>query len=753
MACPSGQTSSAMAVGKFKVYEFTDNDVQFDFAHGYDYGYRFGAVNLDIHYSNRADHYRVYRARETDDISTATLIGFINDFTVYRYHPMFNVYDSSQMMFYDWAILDADTDYYYWVAACSDTHCKFSEAKRYTTLWPHYHCLEIDTYNKYTQKIESFVDIRIDTSTLSGCKEVHYDEARIYRSDTPQFNDAVLVQALPYGTKKWKDYVPVLPQERYYYYWMKLCNASSCSNPAETEFYADENVFNQIAEDKKAMLIVVEGGTASQREGVLGAVWDSLSSLQENSSTLLPATAQETIADINATIKSALNSFENLTGVAGEIVSVNGPLQNMLQNALNSLASVLHAQAEDMLVKLGRDFVGEIEKIKLRYQGMPETCTRLLDTLEAKGLPRSVDKEAMLDTYGEYWLGQCLSQIAIPYYDKVVLLTDENASLESFKNTLFSLHNDGYGIDLVYDNHGFGKDDSFSLNNRSNEGFGLCFYDENESNSCKYKDTLADTLMPKNDERNATLHLGSVYSVSCWGSGTNDLWLDRGAKEADGSYQTNYFVILSPIIYMYEYTHGGKSSKDASGIAYNTEKDYIFGSGQNIVSFDLRPTLNQVLPVMEKNPYSCGVEIGGIWFGLSESIDKVDNKDYCMGSVGVLSYNFEKRCPPFFNKVYRSGRDTCRFDPLGSLRDNAHWEYDLNLIRIDLIDHAFSIFYGNDISKPIDVAESSKRIHKIHASTQVDGLILEPNRIERDAQFIHFTLPGNNNKFETGRRK
>ncbi len=174
------------------------------------------------------------------------------------------------------------------------------------------------------------------------------------------------------------------------------------------------------------------------------------------------------------------------------------------------------------------------------------------------------DYDTFLDRYGEDALASCLREMAEPYYDEVVVLTDSGATFASFESTLVGLHRDGYLIDVLLDVHGCST--STSMNNRTCATTRLSFAGGTA--------TPAD-IRAINGGR--PMNLNAVYMVSCWGSEFNDAWIDAGARASNGSNELNYYVLLSPIVFMQHWTRHDSSLNDAAQAAYAAEKVLMNG--------------------------------------------------------------------------------------------------------------------------------------------------------------------------------
>ena len=79
------------------------------------------------------------------------------------------------------------------------------------------------------------------------------------------------------------------------------------------------------------------------------------------------------------------------------------------------------------------------------------------------------------------------------------------------------------------------------------------------------------------------------------GSEFNQAWTSLGAKAVNGARELNYYVLLSPFVFMDRFTRGNRSLKDASQDAYLAERR-LLGGRSFTAKLDLRPFLNDTFP-------------------------------------------------------------------------------------------------------------------------------------------------------------
>jgi hypothetical protein len=203
-----------------------------------------------------------------------------------------------------------------------------------------------------------------------------------------------------------------------------------------------------------------------------------------------------------------------------------------------------------------------------------------------------------LDQYNEAWVSSCLGEMAAAYYDRVEVLTDQDATFAHFKQTVERLHAEGYTMDLLLDVHGCGTPQT-----RNNVHCGtnplLAFAD-----GPAYRDGIVtnsgepfgNTLPSINSFFNGTsgsfdannrfvakvepgyVRLNGVYMVACWGSNFNQMWIDMGARASNGSEELNYEVLTSPFAFLDAYTRLGLSLDRAASVAFEQERLLFEGS-------------------------------------------------------------------------------------------------------------------------------------------------------------------------------
>jgi hypothetical protein len=237
--------------------------------------------------------------------------------------------------------------------------------------------------------------------------------------------------------------------------------------------------------------------------------------------------------------------------------------------------------------------LGEYSATKAAQAGLPAGgCARqMFDTLATKGIRSGENPfDAFTNVYGETAMANCLKAMAEPYYDTVVVLTDSGAKFDAFSDQLVSLHKNNYVIDILLNLHGCGTNSGkdSALNNASCNTQGLLFAGGNRAGPQKIADIKA-----KNGGQ--PLNLNAVYQVSCWGSEFNIAWTSLGAKAVNGAREINYYVLLSPFVFMDRFTRGNRSLKDASQDAYLVERS-LLGGRSFTARLDLRPFLNSTFP-------------------------------------------------------------------------------------------------------------------------------------------------------------
>jgi len=434
---------------------------------------------------------------------------------------------------------------------------------------------------------------------------------------------------------------------------------------------------NASAQAPSALVIVIEENTAHSTRVTIPSIHDAFQSLLLFN--LIPGDVLQAINVVETAFQQVIPDL-----------NLNSYIENQLRS---QLAGALKNMLRDMRSQFGLPGSGCLGGI--------------LDTIITESPSVGEDiYSVFLDVYGESGMLNCLEELAQPYYDTVELLTDNNASFDMFKRTIKRLHDDGYVMDLLIDVHGCGTD--ISLNNMDCGTEGLCFYNPSDPGHSDRKDVAAIKALPS-DNNGEPFNINAVYMVSCWGSEFNEAWTHIGAKASNGAKQINYYVLMSPLVFLDFFTRGGQTLAKAAELAYTIEKALLNGPSVHI-NLDLRPELSRLAPIKYESPSPCGVEVMGHCIGLSTRIDYHQNEDYCVGSGFGQDFSIPRTCPVSYSKVIRSGSDTCKQDLLGDFRNAAHWDFDLGFTYGELMDRALAIRYGATASEPVDNKESSRRI-------------------------------------------
>jgi uncharacterized lipoprotein NlpE involved in copper resistance len=164
----------------------------------------------------------------------------------------------------------------------------------------------------------------------------------------------------------------------------------------------------------------------------------------------------------------------------------------------------------------------------------------------------------VLDRFGEPVYAALLEAEARGGWDRVVLLSDEKASFAHFAATLRALDREGFAIDVVLDIHGSSSVTRFG--NSTSQGPDRLYFSGEPA-------TAADVAALGKPKK---LRLNAVYMVSCWGSRFNRAWLEAGARAANGAEEINYYVLVSPLVFLREFA-AGKDLETAAARAYEAE--------------------------------------------------------------------------------------------------------------------------------------------------------------------------------------
>ena len=266
-------------------------------------------------------------------------------------------------------------------------------------------------------------------------------------------------------------------------------------------------------------------------------------------------------------------SLAKLLGLPTDLIDMNDQLKNMI-NGVPGVKDFV-----DGLIRQGVLAMADqiIENAKADLGGSIQSClAELLHQLAQEGLVYGPDVgKAFFNRYGEEAVANCLRDMAAPNYDKVVVLTDHAATFASFKQTLEDLNSQGYLIDLYVDLHSCGTPSTMNNLECGNPRF--AFAD---------RDYAPDEMRTINGGQ--AMNLNAVYMVGCWGgSNFNPVWRDLGARASNGPQELNFYVLLSPLLFMHYFTKGGMTLDDAAKKAYDAERVLFNGKSYQIV-IDLR---------------------------------------------------------------------------------------------------------------------------------------------------------------------
>jgi hypothetical protein len=148
----------------------------------------------------------------------------------------------------------------------------------------------------------------------------------------------------------------------------------------------------------------------------------------------------------------------------------------------------------------------------------------------------------VLDTSIDAALGKMISGFGRGY-GRIIVLTDEEASIENFSKTLRQLADEDITSDLVLFMHG--NDNLMYFRSELIRASDLPLW------------------IPKSK-------LGYVYQVNCYGKSNSEAWIKIGAKAVSGATGINAMVIVSPNLFVRSMVWG-KSFQNAVEDAYKKE--------------------------------------------------------------------------------------------------------------------------------------------------------------------------------------
>ncbi|HLT91283.1 MAG TPA: hypothetical protein VKZ85_10085 [Woeseiaceae bacterium] len=315
-------------------------------------------------------------------------------------------------------------------------------------------------------------------------------------------------------------------------------------------------------------------------------------------------------------------------------------------------AATLADEISSMLVRDVSRMLGQHLGTVAASAGLPAGgCAReMFGVLANRGIQSGEDPfKAFINVYGETVMSDCLKAMAEPYYDTVVVLTDDEATFSTFSNTLLNLHRNNHVIDILINVHGCGSKSgrNSSYNNVACNSPRLVFHGAAASPQ-KIREIRASN-------GGQPLNINAVYQVSCWGSEFNDDWEYIGAKAANGARELNYYVLLSPFVFLDRFTRGNRTLRDAALDAYNAERT-LLGGQTFTVRLNLKPFLDRMFP-----PPTLGLDL------------------------------IAGACP-------------------GGTRDGCSWSF--TPLYGSALNYALAQVYGYDKNKPVNHSASSARVHR-----------------------------------------
>ncbi len=151
----------------------------------------------------------------------------------------------------------------------------------------------------------------------------------------------------------------------------------------------------------------------------------------------------------------------------------------------------------------------------------------------------------IVDVFGEAWQTGAIQQAASGFYDRIIILTDESATYSNFMDSLYTLTEENYTIDVIFNLHG--ADDGILFSDY------YCFVDD-----------LTDEIQRNN------INIRTLYQTCCYGSYMIDDWESIGIQAVNGANALNGLAVFSPILFLRYWTNG-LHFEDAVQAAYNSE--------------------------------------------------------------------------------------------------------------------------------------------------------------------------------------
>jgi hypothetical protein len=258
-------------------------------------------------------------------------------------------------------------------------------------------------------------------------------------------------------------------------------------------------------------------------------------------------------------------SFEN-----DDILSLNEPIvenNSIVSEDLTSLTKTVRLEERVLLMVIENNFSLSAEIVS-NYQKYKFFVDFLLASTLKVDRKELTDKNLLeiIDVYFEDYLARQFSKAA-EGYEEIIVLTDEIASYDNFKQTLSALQDKGKTIDILLHLHG--TQDA------------IYFYNQYVPWVFIAQDLGKDS------------NIGFVYQTICYSGNYLDNWLNLGAKVASGSLGSNSFVVLSPERFLKLWTKG-ESYYQAVNQAFDFEVTE-WGNIANFVPGDVLKVTDDIL--------------------------------------------------------------------------------------------------------------------------------------------------------------
>ncbi len=221
-----------------------------------------------------------------------------------------------------------------------------------------------------------------------------------------------------------------------------------------------------------------------------------------------------------------------IVGILGIIICLIIPttlylrFEWLFQNESYSTHEKNNTKKALILIIENNDMISDFDKVDEKT--FKEIASIILD-LESSEI-ESLTISEIINLHLEDYLAEKI-QLYTSHYDKVVYLTDEDASYSNFKTELIKLNKEGFEIDLLLDLHG--------------DNNGIIFYEQR---------VTAETLVKDLSQEN--ISLGFVYQTLCYGSTLVDDWKKVGVKQVNGAIGKNMYVTIAPIVFIKEMNKG-----------------------------------------------------------------------------------------------------------------------------------------------------------------------------------------------------